>query len=195
MKVEFEIPVLRAALEAVIPAASTDEERPSLNVVCVEAGEKTRAIATDGVWLAEYGFEAKEITEPGRVVIQLHRAKKLVSLISDEEGSVLLVSDESLVRFEIEKVGRLDCNPLSHFPSSDDLWPKGDGKSVTSVALNAVLLARIGKAFGAKDKGLQFAFFGVNAPILVTQEAKVEMRALLMPLRQLEMDLSGGVAA
>lgn len=194
MKAEFEIPVLRSALEAVIPAASTDTERPSLNAVCLDvvSPTKVRCIATDGHWLAEYSFEAKSVDEPGLVVIELYRAKKLVQMLSDEMGTVLVVSDDSLCRFELERVGRLDCNVLTSFPVTDEVWPKGDGKSISRVGMSPRLLARIGKAFGAKEKGLNFAFFGVNEPILVSSEAMAQMRAILMPLRQLEMELPNG---
>lgn len=190
MKATYENAILRAALEAVIPAASTDPERPFLNAICIGADEKqTKFVATDGHWLAEYTANAKEVETAGRAVIDLSRAKKLVQMLAGEDGSVLIVSDDSLVRFEIEGVGRVDCNALSSFPPTDDVWPKGDGKSVSRVGMSPKLLAKIGKAFGARDKGLNFLFFGVNQPILINSDAAEEMRAILMPLRQLELGL------
>jgi DNA polymerase III sliding clamp (beta) subunit (PCNA family) len=190
MKCEFESLLLRAALEAVQPAASTDEERPSLNSICIDVEKhKARAIATDGHWLAEYTFEAKTVDEPGRIIISLPRVDKLLPMISGEMGLTSVASDDSLVRFEVERVGRLDCQALSAFPETDKIWPVGDGKRISRLALSPKLLTRIGKAFGCKKEGgLNFVFFGDNAPILVNSESLVHMRAILMPLRQMAME-------
>lgn len=191
MKAEFDTAVLRAALQAVIPASSTDADRPHMNAVCIDTTDsKPRLVATDGHWLAEYAPEAKSVDEPGRVVIELYRAKKLVHLLADEIGTVLVVADDTMVRFEIEGVGRVDCRNMGTFPLTDSIWPVGDGKSVSRVGLSPKLLARVGKAFGATKEGLNFVFFGPNQPILITAESTPELRALLMPLRQLEMELA-----
>lgn len=197
MKAEFESALLRAALEAVLPAASTDEERPSLNAICLDVRqEKTIAIACDGHWLAEFTFEAKSVDEPGRIAIPLDRIHKLLSMISGEFGAALLVSDDSLARWEIERVGHIDCVPIASYPDTAQMWPVGDGKRISRVGMSPRLLTRIGKAFGCKKtNGLSFVFFGDNAPILVNSEARAEMRAILMPLRQLSMEFDGEKAA
>jgi DNA polymerase III sliding clamp (beta) subunit (PCNA family) len=193
VKAEFECALLRAAIEAVLPAASTDEERPSLNAICIDVDERrARAVACDGHWMAEYQFEAKEVAEPGRVAIGLDRVHKVLSMISGELGDTSVASDDSLVRFEIERVGRVDCSPVASFPVTDPLWPVGDGKRISRVGMSPRLLVRIGKAFGCKKtNGLSFVFFGDNAPILISSEARAEMRAILMPIRQLSLELDG----
>jgi DNA polymerase III sliding clamp (beta) subunit (PCNA family) len=193
VKAEFECALVRAAIEAVLPAASTDAERPSLNAICIDVTkEKSIAVATDGFWLAEYTFEAIQVEEPGRISLSRDRVHKLISMVSGELGSAVVVTDDSLARWEVERVGRLDCTPIASFPDTNKMWPVGDGKRISRVGMSPRLLVRIGKAFGCKKtNGLSFVFFGDNAPILISSEARTEMRAILMPIRQLSLELDG----
>jgi hypothetical protein len=57
--------------------------------------------------------------------------------------------------------------------------------------MNPKLLAKIGKAFACKKgHGIHFDFFGENMPILIKSESTPEMRAALMPLKQLAIEFS-----
>lgn len=189
MKAEFDMLELRAALEAVLPAVSTDEERPGLNSLCLDTTKGPRSIGTDGHWIAEYTMptETVKVEEPGRIAISLRSARKVLAMLDGDVGTALVVSDKSLVRFELERVGRVDCHPVDGFPPTDGVWPVGDGKSISRTGMSPKLLARIGKAFSCKkENGLHFVFFGPNAPILINSESLEQMRVALMPLRQLE---------
>ncbi len=193
LNAEFAAPVLRDALASVILAASTDEERPSMNSVNFDVGPLgTRLTATDGHWLAEHTIEAVSVEESGHVAVPSERIKKLLAMLADETGSVHLVADQALVRFDCQKLGRLDSTPIDNFPPSEQVWPKGDGQRMSRIGMNPKLLAKVGKAFRCKDgHGIAFVFFGENHPILINSEALPDMRALLMPMKQLSLDLEG----
>lgn len=186
MKAQFDILLLRAAIEAVMPAASDDDERPglcSIQLSVPAAGEAT-TIATDGTWVAQYALPPTAVDEAGQVAISTWRASKLLALLEGEVGTCLVVTDGSLCRFEIERVGRLDCVPVEGFPALDKVWPTEAGERISKVGMSPRLLTKIGKAFHAKKGfGLCFEFYGEDKAILITAESLQEMKALLMPMR------------
>lgn len=94
-------------------SASDDESRPSLNGVLLEAGDKTRAVATDGFRLSLKEFEDKALKKqgkrklliPARVIIELSKI-----LTKEDEVSVSLLEKEGQVLFSGDSVvltGRL----------------------------------------------------------------------------------------
>jgi DNA polymerase III sliding clamp (beta) subunit (PCNA family) len=192
MRAEIPITELRAALTSVVCAASSDRERPSMNSVCFDLDMPTpKAMATDGTWFAERQFEAI-VDTAGRAAISSNRAKKLLAMLADEEGTVVIATDDTLVRFEIEKVGRLDCDPVEGFPPLDRVWPNGNGVRMSSIGMNPKLLAKIGKAFACKKgHGIHFDFHGENTAIVVKSESTPEMRVAIMPMKQLKIEFSG----
>jgi DNA polymerase III sliding clamp (beta) subunit (PCNA family) len=196
MRAQVPINELRVALTSVVCAASSDRERPSMNSVCLELEwPQPKAMATDGVWCAERQFDAA-VDVPGRAAISSDRAKKLLAMLADEEGTIQVVTDDKLVRFEIEKVGRLDCEPVEGFPPLERVWPNGNGVRMSSVGMNPKLLAKIGKAFACKKgDGIHFDFHGENTAIVVKSESTPQMRAALMPIRQLALEFSAAADA
>jgi hypothetical protein len=187
-KVEFDrMQDLRSAVLAVVPAASTDDERPDMHGVGLEVfGGELHARATDGRWCMRVRTSPSHATDGFRVLIPMAYVKRLVALIGDGLGQARIVKEADLIRFEIEKIGRLDL-PQGvaevSFPKVEEVWPSNHATSMDAIGLNPRLMSNLAKAFGVVHERptLRFAFHGENAPVVVTCIETERADAILMP--------------
>ncbi len=188
-KVEFDrMQEVRSMILAVAFAASTDDERPDMNGVGLEVFDgELHARATNGEWAMRVRRTPVHADAGFKVLVPLSHVKRLVALIGDGIGQLRIVHDQDLVRFEVEKIGRLDLYTggvaAVPFVDIDSAWPTGEPLSMPAIGLNSSLMASLGKAFGqfAEKPTLRFAFHGDEQPIVVTCEEKEYADALLMP--------------
>jgi hypothetical protein len=188
-KVEFErMQELRSMITAVAFAASTDDERPDMNGVGLEVFDgELHARATNGEWAMRVRRTPRYADDGFKVLVPLSYVKRLVALIGDGIGQVRIVQDQDLVRFEVEKIGRLDLDTggVAAIPlvDIDGAWPTGEPLSMAAIGLNPSLMGSLGKAFGqfAEKPTLRFAFHGDEHPIVVTCEEREYADALVMP--------------
>jgi hypothetical protein len=188
-KVEFDrMQELRSMIMAVAFAASTDDERPDMNGVGLEVFDgELHARATNGEWAMRVRRTPRHADDGFKVLVPLSHVKRLVALIGDGIGQMRILHDQDLVRFEVDKIGRLDLYTggvaAVPFVDIDSAWPTGEPLSTRQVGLNPSLMASLAKAFGqlAEKPTLKFAFHGDEHPIVVTCEEKEYADALLMP--------------
>jgi len=188
-KVEFDrMQELRSMITAVAFAASTDDERPDMNGVGLEVFDgELHARATNGEWAMRVRRRPRYADDGFKVLVPLSYVKRLVALIGDGIGQVRIVQDQDLVRFEVEKIGRLDLDTggVAAIPLADidGAWPTGEPLSMPAIGLNPSLMASLAKAFGqfAEKPTLRFAFHGDEHPIVVTCEEREYADALVMP--------------
>ena len=188
-KVEFDrMQEVRAMMMAVAVAASTDDERPDMNGVGLEVFDgELHARATNGEWAMRVRRTPVYADEGFKVLVPLSHVKRLVALIGDGIGYLRIVHDQELVRFEVEKIGRLDLPTggvaAIPFVDIDSVWPTSAALPMDTIGVNPSLMASLAKAFGqlAEKPTLRFAFHGDEHPIVVTCEEKEYADALLMP--------------
>jgi hypothetical protein len=188
-KVEFDrMQELRSMMMAVAFAASTDDERRDMNGVGLEVFDgELHARATNGEWAMRVRRTPVYADEGFKVLVPLSHVKRLVTLIGDGIGTVRIVQDQDLVRFDVEKIGRLDLHTggVAAVPlvDIDGAWPTTAALPMDTIGLNPSLMASLAKAFGqlAEKPTLRFAFHGDEHPIVVTCEEKEYADALLMP--------------
>jgi hypothetical protein len=188
-KVEFDrMQELRSMVMAVAFAASTDDERPDMNGVGLEVFDgELHARATNGEWAMRVRRTPVYADEGFKVLVPLSHVKRLIALIGDGIGNVRIVHDQDLVRFDVEKIGRLDLYTggvaAVPFVDIDGAWPTTAAQPMDTIGLNPSLMASLAKAFGqlAEKPTLRFAFHGDEHPIVVTCEEKEYADALLMP--------------
>lgn len=179
---------LRSMVTAVAFAASTDDERPDMNGVGLEVFEgELHARATNGEWAMRVRRTPIYAADGFKVLIPLSYVRRLASLIGDGIGRVEITQEKDLVRFEVEKIGRLDLDTggvaAVPFVDIDGAWPTSPALPMDTIGLNPSLMASLAKAFGqlAAKPTLRFAFHGDDHPIVVTCEEKEYADALLMP--------------
>ncbi|HMI84894.1 MAG TPA: hypothetical protein VK550_12425 [Polyangiaceae bacterium] len=188
-KVEFDrMQELRSMITAVAFAASTDDERPDMNGVGLEVFDgELHARATNGEWAMRVRRTPVRADEGFKCLVPLSHVKRLVALIGDGIGKLSIVHDQELVRFDVEKIGRLDLYTggvaAVPFADIDGAWPTGEALPMDTIGLNPSLMASLAKAFGqlAEKPTLRFAFHGDEHPIVVTCEEQEYADALLMP--------------
>lgn len=188
-KVEFDrMQELRSMITAVAFAASTDDERLDMNGVGLEVFDgELHARATNGEWAMRVRRKPRYADNGFKVLVPLSYVKRLVALIGDGIGQVRIVQDQDLVRFEVEKIGRLDLDTggvaAIPFVNIDAAWPTSEELPMPAIGLNPSLMASLAKAFGqfAERPTLRFAFHGDEHPIVVTCEEREYADALLMP--------------
>lgn len=188
-KVEFDrMQEVRSMILAVAFAASTDDERPDMNGVGLEVFDgELHARATNGEWAMRVRRTPVHADAGFKVLVPLSHVKRLVALIGDGIGQLRIVHDQDLVRFEVEKIGRLDLYTggvaAVPFVDIDSAWPTSEALPMDSIGLNPNLMASLAKAFGqlAERPTLRFAFHGDEHPIVVTCEEREYADALLMP--------------
>lgn len=188
-KVEFDkMQELRSMIMAVAFAASTDDERPDMNGVGLEVFDgELHARATNGQWAMRVRRTPVYADAGFNVLVPLSHVRRLLALIGDGIGQLRIVRDEELVRFEVEKIGRLDLFTggvaAVPFADIDSVWPTSPALPMDTIGLNPSLMANLAKAFGqvAEKPTLRFAFHGDGVPIVVTCEENEEADALLMP--------------
>jgi DNA polymerase III beta subunit, central domain len=191
-KVEFErMQDLRSMITAVAFAASTDEERRDMNGVGLEVIDgELHARATNGQWAMRVRRTPSYAVEGFKVLVPLSYVKRLVALIgADGIGRVQITQERDLVRFEVEKIGRLDLDTggvaAVPFVDIDKVWPTGEELPMGVIGFKPGTLPNLAKAFGqlAANPTLRFAFHGDDHPIVVTCEEKecANADALLMP--------------
>lgn len=188
-KVEFDrMQELRSMMMAVAFAASTDDERPDMNGVGLEVFDgELHARATNGEWAMRVRRTPGRADDGFKVLVPLSHVKRLLALIGDGIGKLSIVHDQDLVRFDVEKIGRLDLYTggvaAVPFADIDSAWPTGEALPMDTIGLNPSLMASLAKAFGqlAEKPTLRFAFHGDEHPIVVTCEEKEYADALLMP--------------
>jgi hypothetical protein len=173
---------------AVAFAASPDDERPDMNGVGLEVFDgELHARATNGEWAMRVRRTPVYADDGFKVLVPLSHVKRLVTLIGDGIGRVQITHEQDLVRFEVEKIGRLDLDTggvaAVPFVDIDSVWPTSPALPMDTIGLNPSLMASLAKAFGqlAAKPTLRFAFHGDDHPIVVTCEEKECADALLMP--------------
>lgn len=187
-KVEFErMQDLRSMITAVAFAASTDDERLDMNGVGIEVIDgELHARATNGEWAMRVRRKPIYAAEGFKVFIPLSYAKRLVALIGDGIGRVAITQERELVRFEVEKIGRLDLDTggVASVPLVDieRAWPTSPALPMKEIGFKPGILPNVGKAFGqlVTNPTLRFAFHGDEHPVVVTCD-KANADALLMP--------------
>lgn len=188
-KVEFDrMQEVRSMIMAVAFAASTDDERPDMNGVGLEVFDgELHAGATNGQWAMRVRSTPVYADDGFKVMVRLSHVKRLIALIGDGIGQLRIVQDQDLVRFEVEKIGRLDLytGGVAAVPFVDigSVWPTSPALPTGEIGVNPNLLASLAKAFGqlTEKPTLRFAFHGKEHPIVVTCEEKEYADALLMP--------------
>lgn len=189
-KVEFaKMQELRSMVQAVAFAASTDDERRDMNGVGLEVCDgELHARATNGEWAMRVRRTPAYADEGFKVLVPLSHVKRLLALIGpDGIGTVRIVHDQDLVRFDVEKIGRLDVHTggvaAVPFVDIDGAWPTSPALPMGEVGLNPSLMANVAKAFGqlAEKPTLRYTFHGDEHPIVVTCEEREYADALLMP--------------
>jgi hypothetical protein len=188
-KVEFDrMQELRSMITAVAFAASTDDERPDMNGVGLEVFDgELHARATNGEWAMRVRRTPVYADDGFKVLVPLSHVKRLLALIGDGIGQLRIIHDDDLVRFEVEKIGRLDLYTggvaAVPFVDIDSAWPTSAALPMDTIGLNPSLMASLAKAFGqlAEKPTLRFAFHGDEHPIVVTCEERENADALLMP--------------
>lgn len=179
---------VRSMMMAVACAASTDDERQDMNGVGLEVFDgELHARATNGEWAMRVRRTPAYADDGFKVLVPLSYVKRLVALIGDGIGQLRIVHDQELVRFEVEKIGRLDLNTAGvaavPFVDIDSVWPTSAALPMDTIGVNPSLMASLAKAFGqlAERPTLRFAFHGDEHPIVVTCEEREYADALLMP--------------
>lgn len=175
-------------IAAVAPAASTDDEMPHMYGVGLEVFDgELHARATNGQWAMRVKATPLHADPNFRVLVPMPHVRRLLALIGDGAGQLRIERVGDLVRFEVEKIGRLDLfvGGVAEIPFVDieKAWPTNAPQQMDTIGLNPSLMASLAKAFGAvADKPtLRFAFHGTGLPIVVTCEENEDADALLMP--------------
>lgn len=179
---------LRSMFAAVAFAASTDDERVDMNGVGLEVFEgELYAMATNSEWAMRVRRKPSYAVEGFKVLVPLSYVKRLIALIGDGIGWVQIHQEQDLVRFEVEKIGRLDLNTggvaAVPFVDLDRVWPTGEELPMGRIGLKPDIMPSLARAFGQLVAGkptLRFAFHGDEHPIVVTCE-ETNAEALLMP--------------
>jgi DNA polymerase-3 subunit beta len=151
---------MRAALDYVLPAASTDEQRPHLNCICLDGG---RMMATDG-----HRLHAADIPTnlPEPMLLPLQAARIAKRLLGSDDLAIIAKSRDT-VRIRAGQ-WQMDTRLVdATFPPVERVIPSGDQPVHVTVqqALLAKSLARVAKL--ARDNTVRVT---VNGRIQLTAE-------------------------
>ena len=186
---------LRLALQSVVPAVSTDKDRPSLNGVCLEAAavDNTLIVTSSNVaTVARYECQGLNVEAGFRLLVPLHVVKLFFRLFGKgDKGTVSIVCDEKLARIRVDgetnqTIGTLDVHLGDGltFPDLDPMWPRGDVREINHIAFTPDQQIVVAKAFKAAldgGVGMRYELRGSEAPVIVTSESTPQLRILVMP--------------
>lgn len=143
---------LKKSLQQVIMAASSDEARPVLTGVYVHSLEGGLYMAaTDSYRLAEKRFA--ESTEDVELLIPVSAMQDLLRIVSDFEGIVTVMSDESQVQFKIGDVELVARLIEGKYPPYRSLVPQSFATTATLKRADLLNVTKVSSLFARESAG------------------------------------------
>lgn len=143
---------LKRGLQQVIMAASNDEARPVLTGVYVHALEGNLYMAaTDSYRLAEK--KLAEHSEEIELLIPVSAMQDLLRIVSDFEGDVIVVSDETQVQFRVGDVELVARLIEGKYPPYRSLIPKSFATTATLKRADLLNITKVSSLFARESAG------------------------------------------
>lgn len=143
---------LKAALQQVVPAASSDEARPILTGVYIHSFEGSLyVVATDSYRLAEKKLDTTK--QDINLLVPASALQDLLRILADEETDVHITHDEQQILFKVADVELVTRLIEGSYPDYRKLIPKTFASKASLKRADFVNITKVSSLFARESAG------------------------------------------